>query len=145
MRYTRQVTKYDCAAVGIVNASKWAGHKVSYKDTKDYFDYLFDLSENGVSIKSLSHFLFTHKHLPFKVVGYEEGVKFKHLPKDDNYACILLTHNGSMFHVSLLIKLTNTYATLVNWDTKQTIRKLKTSALKKHLNNFAIAYIIKKL
>lgn len=149
IRYAKQHTKFDCAPVAIVNAMKWSGEKISYKENKEYLKSLFKLDQNkGVYPNFFIKFLKKNKNsLPFKLQLIIKGITIsliKDLVKNDQIIMLGIDKRKTA-HIGLVTEINNKKLTLINFGKNiPTVYIESIKEFRKNLNNKSIGYVIKK-
>lgn len=138
MNYLRQLNDDDCAIVCLINAFIFLGYRVNkkrlYKQLKKILKFERDI---GVQPKHFDKIV--------KAVFYNITKKQNPKLKDLEYPCILGIDFEGWCHVGVLVKSTKHYVYLVNWGKDHSIvRKVKKDTLKKWLNEWSVAYILKR-
>ncbi|MFA5024119.1 MAG: C39 family peptidase [Patescibacteria group bacterium] len=133
IRYVKQRDEYSCGPIAILNAMKWLGKPVTYKDLARLKDICCCRSPNGTWPKVISVVL---KILKIKYL-YKAKPSIKEIDKHlDDGGSILLVHyyNITRGHYVLCIGKTEKYYTLINDGMNNTITRCHKNTMKKMLH-----------
>lgn len=141
-RYIRQRKKMDCSPTVLLNAFKWCGHDVSYKQHFHYFENILGYDEEFGTFRGTFDRIVTKQKFPFKVVESLYSPSFTKVKR-------LLNKNRAMIldlqgHTTLLIDMSKTHVTLINYYKNKTITKLSIKKFKEVLKYWCMAYVLEK-
>lgn len=144
-RFTRNRNKKDCAVVALINACKWAGLPISYRQHYHYLQEVFKIEENQGVRRFLFDSIIREKKYPFTLYKTIRAINItkirQHLHID---SIIIFGYDvGHTTHVGLILEANDTHFTLVNFFDKKII-KYSVKKFRKLLNKYSIGYIIRR-
>lgn len=148
-RYTKQLTKTDCAPTGFANLLKWSGQRYSYRANRFHLYYIFNYDETGVDREDTLRVMKTPiKNLHIRI---KSNVTYKEITDHLSSGGVILLgylKDSGTGHIALVIKENENTISIVNHFINRkhkVIYKMPKKIFKKYIQKENLAFFATKI